>query len=251
MGTAGGDPWLPSSSTRPRRGGSTSSLQRSKLAMFVPPTRSDIEAGWRVEAWVKTGILLGFRLPGMTEVPRWTDPGRPRPVRLGTLDILDSDGAGCRGRGGAPWRVVPGGTSVRSGVHLEPSVTIMPPAFANVGAWVGRGLDDRFACPRRLVCTSRPRRSPLGRGPGRRRAGAGRSTSGDRRGWRLPRWWRRHLRGRHREPGAVIAAGTILTGQSRLIDLVTERELRGTPESPAVVPAGAVVIPGTRPATSA
>jgi 2,3,4,5-tetrahydropyridine-2-carboxylate N-succinyltransferase len=52
-------------------------------------------------------------------------------------------------------------------------------------------------------------------------------------------------------PGAVIGAGSVITGQSRLIDLVEERELRGTAEAPLVVPAGAVVIPGTRPAGSA
>jgi 2,3,4,5-tetrahydropyridine-2-carboxylate N-succinyltransferase len=50
--------------------------------------------------------------------------------------------------------------------------------------------------------------------------------------------------------GAVIGAGVILTGQGRLVDLVEERELRGTPESPLVVPPGAVVVPGTRPAAS-
>ena len=50
--------------------------------------------------------------------------------------------------------------------------------------------------------------------------------------------------------GAVIGAGVILTGQSRLVDLVEERELRGTPERPLVVPPGAVVVPGTRPAST-
>jgi 2,3,4,5-tetrahydropyridine-2-carboxylate N-succinyltransferase len=50
--------------------------------------------------------------------------------------------------------------------------------------------------------------------------------------------------------GAVIGAGVILTGQSRLVDLVHEREHRGTPESPLRVPPGAVVVPGTRPASS-
>jgi 2,3,4,5-tetrahydropyridine-2-carboxylate N-succinyltransferase len=48
--------------------------------------------------------------------------------------------------------------------------------------------------------------------------------------------------------GAVIGAGVVLTGTSRLFDLVEERELRGTAEQPLVVPAGAVVVPGSRPA---
>ena len=51
--------------------------------------------------------------------------------------------------------------------------------------------------------------------------------------------------------GAVIGAGVVITGQSRLIDLAGERELRGSPEMPLVVPPGAVVVPGTRPASSA
>jgi 2,3,4,5-tetrahydropyridine-2,6-dicarboxylate N-succinyltransferase len=48
-----------------------------------------------------------------------------------------------------------------------------------------------------------------------------------------------------------VAAGTIITGQGRLIDLVHERELRGSPDELLVVPAGAVVVPGSRPATAA
>ena len=51
--------------------------------------------------------------------------------------------------------------------------------------------------------------------------------------------------------GAVIGAGTIITGQSRLFDLVEERETRGTSEQPLVIPADAVVVPGTRPGGSA
>ena len=49
--------------------------------------------------------------------------------------------------------------------------------------------------------------------------------------------------------GAVLGAGVILTGQSRIIDLTEEREIRGTTEAPLVVPPGAVVVPGGRPAS--
>ena len=51
--------------------------------------------------------------------------------------------------------------------------------------------------------------------------------------------------------GAVIGAGVILTGTSTLYDLVTERILVGTADAPLVVPAGAVVVPGSRPARGA
>jgi 2,3,4,5-tetrahydropyridine-2-carboxylate N-succinyltransferase len=50
--------------------------------------------------------------------------------------------------------------------------------------------------------------------------------------------------------GAVVGAGTIITGQSRLYDLVYERELQGTPEAPLIVPERAVVVPGARPSSS-
>ncbi len=50
---------------------------------------------------------------------------------------------------------------------------------------------------------------------------------------------------------AVLAAGVVLTGTSRLYDLVGERVLEGTPEVPLCVPPGAVVVPATRPAQGA
>ena len=206
-------------------------------------------SGWRVEPWVKTGILLGFRLPGMTEY-------RDGPIitardkrAFGVLDLLESESARAASEAGAPWRVVPGGTSVRSGVHLDPGVTIMPPAYANVGAWVGRGsmIDSHVlvgSCAQvgRDVHLSAAVQiggvlEPAGARPVIVEDGAfvG-GGAGLYEGVMVSR-------------GAVIGAGTILTGQSRLIDLVGERELSGTPESPLVVPPGAVVVPGTRPAS--
>jgi 2,3,4,5-tetrahydropyridine-2-carboxylate N-succinyltransferase len=96
------------------------------------------QGGWRVNAWVKQGILLCFRVPGLRDLARSDLRGRDRQA-FGVLDLLDSTGAREAAADGAPWRVVPGGTTVRSGAHLEPGVTIMPPAYVNVGAWVGRG----------------------------------------------------------------------------------------------------------------
>ncbi len=95
--------------------------------------------GWRVNAWVKAGILLGFRIPGMRDYRDGPILAARDRVAYGVLDVLDSPGARAAAEAGAPWRVVPGGTTVRSGVHLEPGVTIMPPAYLNIGAWVGRG----------------------------------------------------------------------------------------------------------------
>ena len=93
--------------------------------------------GWRVNAWVKAGILLGFRLPGMRDYRDGPILAARDRVAYGLLDLLDGPGARAASEAGTPWRVVPGGTTARSGVHLEPGVTIMPPAYLNIGAWVG------------------------------------------------------------------------------------------------------------------
>ena len=152
---------------------------------------------------------------------------------------------------GAPIRVVPGGTTVRAGAHLEPGVTIVPPSFVNIGAWVGRGtmIDSHV-----LVgsCAQIGERVHLSAGV---QVGGVLEPAGARPviveddafvggGCGL---YEGVVVGR----GAVLGAGVILNGQGRLIDLVEERELRGTPDEPLVVPAGAVVVPGTRPGTTA
>lgn len=223
-------------------------LEAGQVRAALPdPSAAD---GWRVLPWVKTGILLAFRLPGMTE--QRDGPivaGRDRSA-LGILDVLESDAARAATASGAPWRIVPGGTSVRRGACLGPGVAIIPPAFVNVGAWVGEGsmIDSHV-----LVgsCAQIGRDVHLAAGvqvggvlepPGARPVivedgafvGGG---SGLYEGVTVGR-------------GAVVGAGVILTGQSRLIDLVQEREWRGTPGAPLVVPPGAVVVPGTRPASS-
>ena len=210
-----------------------------------------IEGGWRVDAWVKTGILLGFRLPGMTEYRDGPIMAARDRSAYGVLDLLASESSRAASRAGAPWRVVPGGSSVRSGVHLEPGVTIMPPSYANIGSWVGRGsmIDSHVlvgSCAQvgRDVHLSAAVQiggvlEPAGARPVIVEDGAfvG-GGAGLYEGVTVGR-------------GAVVGAGTIITGQSRVIDLVSERELRGTPEAPLVIPARAVVVPGARPSASA
>jgi 2,3,4,5-tetrahydropyridine-2-carboxylate N-succinyltransferase len=210
----------------------------------------DAPGGWRAESWVKAGILLGFRLPGMTEFRDGDIIAAYDRSAYGVLDILASSGARQAAASGRPWRVVPGGTALRSGVHLEPGVTVMPPSYANVGAWVGAGsmIDSHV-----LVgsCAQVGANVHLGAGvqvggvlepPGARPvvveddAFIG-GNCGLYEGVVIGR-------------GAVLGAGVIVTGQGRLIDLVGEQELQGTPEAPLVVPPGSVVVPGTRPVSS-
>ena len=211
----------------------------------------DVDGGWRVDAWVKTGILLGFRLPGMTELRDGPIIASRDKAALGLLDLLESEAARAAVDAGAPWRVVPGGSAARSGVHLEPGVTMMPPSYVNVGAWVGRGsmIDSHVLVGSCAQIGDGVHLSaavqvggvlePAGARPVIVEDGAfvG-GGAGLYEGVTISR-------------GAVVGAGTVITGQSRLFDLVQERELRGTPTAPLVVPAGAVVVPGTRPMPSA
>jgi 2,3,4,5-tetrahydropyridine-2-carboxylate N-succinyltransferase len=87
------------------------------------------EQGWSVNQWVKMGILLGFRMGSLTEHHAY--PGKSffekntMPEKLFTL----SDQV----------RIVPGGSSIRTGAYIAPGVTIMPPSYINIGAWVDSG----------------------------------------------------------------------------------------------------------------
>ena len=82
--------------------------------------------GWRVNAWVKKGILLGFRM------------GVAIDMSVGELWFRDKDTYPLR-RIGADVRVVPGGSSIRSGCYIGKGVVCMPPMFINVGAYVDDG----------------------------------------------------------------------------------------------------------------
>jgi 2,3,4,5-tetrahydropyridine-2-carboxylate N-succinyltransferase len=90
--------------------------------------------GWRVNTWVKRGILLGFRLGTLQSMNGEQSLGNSilSFVEKSTFPVRHwspADGV----------RIVPGGSSVRSGAHLAPGVIVAPPAFINVGAFVGEG----------------------------------------------------------------------------------------------------------------
>jgi 2,3,4,5-tetrahydropyridine-2-carboxylate N-succinyltransferase len=204
--------------------------------------------GWRVDPWIKEGILLGFRMPGFRDFRDGQILAARDKAAFGVLDILEGQGARAAAAAGAPWRIVPGGTTVRSGVHLEPGVTIMPPAYLNVGAWVGRGtlVDSHVLVGSCAQVGERVHLSaavqvggvlePVGARPvvveDDAFIGGGCGL------------YEGVVVGR----GAVVGAGVVLTGRSRVVDLVEERELRGTPDEPLVIPPGSVVVPGSRPA---
>jgi len=193
--------------------------------------------GWRVRPEVKTAILARFADRTTRD---WT---------VGPFWFRDRASVPPRDVGDGAWRIVPGGTSIRAGVHLGDGVVVMPPSYVNIGAWIGeRTMVDSHV----LVgsCAQIGADVHLSAGvlvggvlepPGARPVivedgafvGAGSVL----------------LDGVLVGRGAVIGAGVTLTGTSRLYDLTRDQVIGGTVEEPRAVPAGAVVVPGSRAAS--
>ncbi len=203
--------------------------------------------GWRVDPAIKEAILACFA--DRTLIDSSAGPlafsdrtGVPPRDWSAAPDALAARAAG------RPQRVVPGGSSVRAGVHLGPGVVVMPPSFVNVGAWVG---EDAMIDSHVLVgsCAQVGARVHLSAGvqvggvlePANARPVIVEDDAFVGAGCLL-------LEGVLVGAGAVLGAGTVLTGTSRIYDLVGGRILQGTPDAPLVVPPGAVVVPGSRPA---
>ena len=190
---------------------------------------------WIVNAWVKQGILLGFRLGILKEMP------------AGCLSFVDKDTFPARQFTIADRvRVVPGGSSVRVGAYVAPSVICMPPMFINVGAYVDEGtMVDSHA----LVgsCAQIGKRVHLS---------AAAQVGGVLEpinaapviieddvlvGGNCGIFEGTLVRAR-----AVLGAGTILTRSTPLYDLVKGEIYRATADATLEVPENAVVVPGSR-----
>lgn len=193
------------------------------------------EGRWRANAWVKKGILLGFRWGtlidyGTGSFPYFdkdTYPLRPMQIAAGV-------------------RIVPGGTSIRTGCYVAPGVVIMPPAYVNVGAYVGK---DTMIDSHGLVgsCAQIGARVHISAAA---QIGGVLEPVGA-----LPVVVEDDVliggnagvyEGTIVKAGAVIGAGTVLTGSIPVYDLVQGRILRKTPNEPLVIPEQAVVVPGSR-----
>jgi 2,3,4,5-tetrahydropyridine-2-carboxylate N-succinyltransferase len=103
-------------------------LNRGEVRAAEPDAKSP--TGWRVNAWVKKGILLGFRMGAIVEMG-------PYPARQAFLDKSTYPLKSFNRESGV--RIVPGGSSIRDGCHIGRGVICMPPMFINVGAYVGEG----------------------------------------------------------------------------------------------------------------
>ena len=195
--------------------------------------------GWRVLSWVKQGILLGFRLG--TNVSTTIPPAfhfRDRdtfPTRDPTSESRDV-------------RIVPGGTTVRRGSFLGEGVVVMPPAYVNVGAYVGPGsMVDSHALVGSCAQVGRSVHlsaavqlggvlEPIGAAPviveDEAFVGGGCGV----------------YEGTRVGAGAVLAPGVILTRGTPVHDLEHGRVWQADAGGSLVIPDGAVVVPGSRPA---
>lgn len=194
---------------------------------------------WSVNSWVKMGILAGFRM------------GTLRDMSGAPLRFFDKDTYPVRPTTSADnVRIVPGGSSIRDGAYIASGVVCMPPMYVNVGAYVDEGtMIDSHA----LVgsCAQIGKRVHLSAaaqiGGVLEPVGAVPVIIEDDVlvGGNCGVYEGTIVRER-----AVLAAGTILTGGTRVYDLVREEIYQRTPEAPLEIPANAVVVPGSRNVTS-
>jgi 2,3,4,5-tetrahydropyridine-2-carboxylate N-succinyltransferase len=210
-----------------------SALSEGRVRAAEPDPETSL--GWRVNAWVKQGILLGFRLGTLEKmggdefsfVDKNTYPAR----RIGLQEGV---------------RVVPGGSSIREGAYLARGVVCMPPMYVNAGAYVDEGtMIDSHA----LVgsCAQIGKRVHLSAAA--QIGGVLEPVNatpviieddvlvGGNTGVYEGTLVRRR---------AVLAAGTILTRGTPVYDIVRGEVLKASGDQPLIIPEGAVVVPGAR-----
>jgi 2,3,4,5-tetrahydropyridine-2-carboxylate N-succinyltransferase len=193
--------------------------------------------GWRVNAWVKKGILLGFRLGGIVDMS--VDSTRQPFFDKATYPVKQFSAS-------SGVRIVPGGSSVRDGCYVGRSVTCMPPMYINVGAWVDEGtMVDSHA----LVgsCAQVGKRCHISAAA---QIGGVLEPVGA-----LPVIIEDEVlvggncgvyEGTIVREKAILGSGVILNGSTPIFDAVKGEIYRREGDKPLEVPAGAVVVPGSR-----
>jgi 2,3,4,5-tetrahydropyridine-2,6-dicarboxylate N-succinyltransferase len=209
---------------------------RDKLTCGEVRAAEKKDGQWRVNTWVKQGILLGFRLGEMQDMSG-----------AGVLSFVDKSTFPARQfKVHDKIRVVPGGSSVRQGAYLAAGVICMPPMYVNVGAYVDEGtLIDSHA----LVgsCAQIGKRVHL-------------SAAAQIGGVLEPVNASPVIleddvlvggncgvyEGTQVRSGAVLGSGTILTRGTPVYDVVHGQIYRSTADTPLIIPENAVVVPGSR-----
>src|ERR1700734_1383324 len=208
-------------------------LNSGRIRSAEPDTTAPL--GWRVNSWVKRGILLGFRIGQL--------------AAFGNHDLSFVDKSTFPARSFAPEegiRIVVGGSSVREGAYLARGVICVPPMYVNVGAYVDEGtLVDSHALVR--SCAQIGKRVHLS---------AAAQVGGVLEpvnaspvileddvliGGNCGVYEGTIVRKR-----AVLAAGTVLTRGTPVYDVVRGEVLRAEGDRPLIIPEGAVVVPGAR-----
>jgi 2,3,4,5-tetrahydropyridine-2-carboxylate N-succinyltransferase len=196
--------------------------------------------GWRVNVWVKQGILLGFRFGDNVDMG----------VAKGRWPFFDKDTMPLKRFDAASGvRLVPGGSSVREGAYLGSGVICMPPMYINVGAYVG---DATLVDSHALVgsCAQIGKRVHLSAAA---QIGGVIEPVGA-----MPVIVEDDVlvggncgiyEGAIVRTRAVLASGTIITGSTPVYDLPNGRIIKPEPGQPLVIPEGAVVVPGARAVT--
>ena len=209
---------------------------RMKLNAGEVRAAEKVDDQWRVNHWVKRGILLGFRLGkvenfSINNLFRFYDKST-YPLKRITID----DGV----------RIVPGGSSIRDGCYIGRGVTCMPPMFVNVGAYVG---DDTMIDSHALVgsCAQVGRRVHISAAA---QIGGVLEPIGE-----MPVIIEDDVlvggncgvyEGAIVRERVVLASGVIITGGTPVYDLVRDQFYRKTQDQPLEIPAGAVVVAGSR-----
>jgi 2,3,4,5-tetrahydropyridine-2-carboxylate N-succinyltransferase len=207
----------------------------------IRSAEKDADGNWYANAWVKQGILLGFKMGRMVEISKPTETFRffdkeTYPLRPTTLDDKI--------------RIVPGGSTIRDGSYIAENVVLMPPCYVNVGAYVEEGtMIDSHA----LVgsCAQIGKRVHLSAAA---QIGGvlepvnatpvvieddvlvGGNTG--------------VYEGTIVREGAVLASGVILTRSTPVFDLPNQRIIKSEDGGSLEIPAGAVVVQGSRAVSS-
>lgn len=197
-----------------------------------------IDGQWKVNPWVKEAILEGFRIGKLTD------------MSAGEYSFFDKDSLPLKKFSVEDRvRIVPGGSSVRCGAFLAPSVIMMPPAYVNIGAYVDEGtMIDSHA----LVgsCAQVGKHVHISAAS---QIGGVLEPAGA-----LPVIIEDYAfiggncgiyEGTIVGEGAVLGSGVILTKGTAVYDATTGEYVPKTDDGRTVVPAGAVVVAGSRPVT--
>lgn len=217
-------------------------LQKALSAGEVRAAEPDpaTPSGWRVNAWVKQGILLGFRFGDIVDFS--ADHGKWPFFDKDTMPVkkpMLTDGI----------RIVPGGSTIREGAYVARSVVCMPPMYVNIGAYVGEGtlIDSHALVGSCAQIGARVHISAAAQiGGVIEPVGAlpviveddvlvGGNTG--------------IYEGAVIKQRAVIASGTVLTGSTPVYDLVRGVIIKPESGQPLIIPEGAVVVPGARAVT--